>query len=265
MSAPAPSSTPLHYRRHGPVGAAPLVLLHSLGGNGSQWDAVADALGRRGFATLALDLRGHGRSPTVPGDDAIPAHADAVAETLGLLGGPPPALVAGVSFGGLVALSLALRHPRLAPRLALIATDARIGTPETWRERIALVESQGLPVVAPAIIRRWFSPSFAAAHPSALTGAATALAAGSPVGYLAACRALASTDLSEQLPQIAVPALVVAGGADPVVPPDSMRRLASALPAATYVELPGLGHLPPLEAPAQVASLLSGFAPPPAS
>src|SRR3712207_367880 len=92
-----------------------VVLLHPVGLDGSFWGALPATLAaaRR---VLALDLAGHGASPSVARPRAIEAYADDVAAAITEAGGGPAAVV-GLSFGGMVAQVLALRHPSLISAL----------------------------------------------------------------------------------------------------------------------------------------------------
>ena len=97
----------------------PLVLVHGLGGAASNWIALAPLVlpGRR---LLVPELPGHGGSQPLPGKPGL----DAYAESLGLLlehEAAAPAHVVGHSFGGAVALRLAIRRPELVGALVLVA------------------------------------------------------------------------------------------------------------------------------------------------
>src|SRR5690349_13886702 len=100
----------LYYETHG--SGPPLVLLHGLGSSADDWLLQVPVLSQRYF-TVAVDLRGHGRSRRAGdrGSFTIAQMADDVAALLEQLG-QPPALVMGLSLGGCVAQALAVRHPQ---------------------------------------------------------------------------------------------------------------------------------------------------------
>jgi pimeloyl-ACP methyl ester carboxylesterase len=91
-------------------GGAPFVLVHGLASNARMWDGVAARLTARGHRAVTVDLRGHGRSGKPDGPYDMPTVADDVAALIAALGLDRP-VVAGQSWGGNVALELALRHP----------------------------------------------------------------------------------------------------------------------------------------------------------
>jgi pimeloyl-ACP methyl ester carboxylesterase len=106
------------------VGAGDLVVcLHSSAGSQGQWQHLAQRLAPR-WQVLAPDLHGHGRSPAWPASATNTLHVDAHAVTA-LMEGTQPALDArgvhlvGHSYGGAVALQIALRHPRRVRSLTL--------------------------------------------------------------------------------------------------------------------------------------------------
>ncbi|MEV0891400.1 alpha/beta fold hydrolase [Promicromonospora sp. NPDC050262] len=103
----------------GPDGAPlpAIVLVHGITASHRAWPAVVSALpGRR---VVAPDLRGRGRSNTLPGPYGMAAHADDVAAVIGALAAGP-AVVVGHSMGGFVSLVLTHRHPDLVARLVLV-------------------------------------------------------------------------------------------------------------------------------------------------
>jgi pimeloyl-ACP methyl ester carboxylesterase len=77
--------------------------------------------------------------------------------------------------------------------------------------------------------------------------------------YRAAVRCLVAFDERANLAKIGVPVLCLAGEHDRNAPPQMMERMASKIPAARYVCLPGVGHLPNLEAPAAFDAAVLAF------
>jgi pimeloyl-ACP methyl ester carboxylesterase len=67
---------------------------------------------------------------------------------------------------------------------------------------------------------------------------------------------LSKLDLYEHVAQLTVPTTVVGGELDRLTPPVHSRHLVEALPDATYVELPGVGHMAPLESSAEINGLI---------
>jgi pimeloyl-ACP methyl ester carboxylesterase len=97
----------------------PFLLVHGLASNARLWDGVAAVLARAGHAAYAVDLRGHGRSDCpADGHDTATAAADLAAVATALELGP--AIVAGQSWGGNVAVRFAAEHPALVAALALV-------------------------------------------------------------------------------------------------------------------------------------------------
>jgi 4-carboxymuconolactone decarboxylase len=82
---------------------------------------------------------------------------------------------------------------------------------------------------------------------------------GDEAGYLATCRVLARADLRTRSPAIACPTLLIGGTADQSTPPDLVQATAAAIPGARAVILEGSGHIPAIDNPGAVASLLGAF------
>ncbi len=116
----------------------PLVLIHGLSGAASNWVAVAPRLVQR-FRVLVPDLPGHGGSSPFPAAASLDPFAERVAQ-LAELEGMQPASVVGHSFGGLVALRLALRRQDDVSALALVAA-AGISTATRRVERLLAISS----------------------------------------------------------------------------------------------------------------------------
>ncbi|MFG1696083.1 4-carboxymuconolactone decarboxylase [Nonomuraea sp. NPDC049309] len=236
----------LHYRLDGPERGEPLVLAPSLGTTTRLWERQVRTLARR-FRVLRYDLPGHGGSKPIP--------ANTIEDLAGLVleaadaAGMESFHYAGVSIGGAIGATLAVRHPGRLTSLALVCSSAHFGDPAGWHERAALVRAEGTAPLVEGAAGRWF----AGPPEQALLDD---LAAADPGAYAACCDALAAYDLRAELAAISVPTLVVAGREDPATPPAHARELADGIPGATLVELPGAAHLAPVDQPERLTRAL---------
>ncbi|OOY20385.1 3-oxoadipate enol-lactonase [Thioclava sp. DLFJ5-1] len=244
----------IHYREDGVAQGVPVICLNSLGTDLRMWDGLVAPLS--GYRLVRMDKRGHGLSAT---SDAAPTITDlardalAVADHLGI----EAAVFVGCSIGGMIAQEIARIAPERVRALVLSNTAAKIGTEESWAERIATVETQGLPAMAQGVIERWFGPTFRA-HPDCALWV-TAVARTDAKGYANCCAALAGADLRDALPEISAPTLVIAGSHDGATPPEQVMEMAAAIPGARAELIEGAGHIPAIEAPEQVARLITEF------
>jgi 3-oxoadipate enol-lactonase len=223
------------------------VLPASLGTTRELWDAQARALEPQ-FRVLRYEHRGHGASPVPPGPYAMAElGADAV-ELLDELG-IERAVWCGLSLGGMVGMWLAVHAPERLSALVLACTSAHVAASEAYRERAALVRSQGIEPVADAVVARWFTPATFHDRPE-LPERFRAIVVAQPVeGYAGCCEALAGWDFRDRLSSISVPALVVAGAEDQATPAPDTELLAECIPGASRVVLAGAAHLANLEQP----------------
>jgi 3-oxoadipate enol-lactonase/4-carboxymuconolactone decarboxylase len=140
----------------------------------------------------------------------------------------------------------------------VLCSGAKIGTAESWAERIETVSSSGTSALVSTSAERWFGPGFLEREPDRGSALLHALADAADRGYAQVCAALARFDVRDRLAEVSVPVLAVAGSEDVATPPATVREVADGVPDGRYVELPGVAHLAPAEAPAEVARLLRG-------
>lgn len=247
----------LHTEVSGPIDAPALVLVHSLGTDGSLWDEQARALGER-YRIVRVDLRGHGRSPAPPGPYALSQLA------LDVLAAADAAGVhrfhcAGISLGGAIALWLAVHRPERIDRLVLANTAARIGTEPLWNERIRAVRELGMDGLCDAVLARWLSPERAARAPELAARIARIFRATDPEGYAACCAALAAADLRAGAATVRSPTLILAGSLDVSTPVADARALHAAIPGSELEVLEGAAHLSNLDRPAAFTARVAAF------
>lgn len=241
------------------VGAGPTVILvHGYPLDGAMWSSVARRLSDR-FRILKPDLPGHGENP-VPSDGSIGGYADFI-EALVAAAGTPVGM-AGFSMGGYVSLALMRRRPNGVRALALVDTRARADDPATKLARdqsIATLRGQGVGPIADGILPKLLSPE--AANKKDLVERVRRVILRQNADTLASDLAAMRDrdDSTDLLPEIDVPTLVLAGGADVISPPEEARAIAAAIPAGRFIEIPGAGHLTPMESPTTVAGALGDF------
>jgi 3-oxoadipate enol-lactonase / 4-carboxymuconolactone decarboxylase len=237
-----------------------LVLGPSLGTSVTAlWSTAAVGLAAD-FQVVGWDLPGHGtnRAPVTGSVSVSSLAADVLAavDAFGTDVRPPSFHYAGDSVGGAVGLQLLLDAPDRVLSATLLCTGARIGTAESWQERIDTVRASGTPALVGASAQRWFGPGFVDREPAASSALLHALSDTDDSGYAAVCAALADHDLRDRLGSVRGRVLAVAGAHDAATPPDTVREIVEGVPGARYVELPGVAHLAPVEAPEVVVRLV---------
>jgi 3-oxoadipate enol-lactonase/4-carboxymuconolactone decarboxylase len=241
----------------GPAGPGrPLLLLGPAIGTtaATLWARCAAELAAD-FEIVAWDLPGHGGS--APATDAF-SIAELAEGVLALVEPGRPFRYAGDSIGATVGLQLLLDHPDRVTAAALLCTGARIGTPENWHQRAALVRAEGTRAVVPMAAETWFGPGFADREPVVASALLDALAATDDGSYAWGCEALAAYDLTDRLGEIGAPVLAVSGAYDTRTPTESLRTIATGVRDGRLVVLDTVAHLAPAEAPGATAGLLTG-------
>ncbi len=247
----------LHYEDNGRHERPALVFSNSLGTDLRIWDEVAAELGRD-FRIVRYDKRGHGLSEATPAPYSL---ADHVEDLTGLLDhlGIGQAVIVGVSVGGLIAQSLAARHPERVRALVLCDTAHRIGTDELWNARIGTVTNEGIGAMADAILERWFTPAYRAPGNADFTGYRAMLTRTTVDGYAGTCAAIRDADLTESTRALRLPVLCLVGDQDGATPPDLVRSMADLIDGARLEVIAGAGHIPSIEQPAETTALIRSF------
>jgi 2-succinyl-6-hydroxy-2,4-cyclohexadiene-1-carboxylate synthase len=240
----------------------PFVLLHGFTGSAANWRAHVDVCAPH-FTVVAVDLLGHGQSDSPP-DPARYRMEHCVEDLIAILDQLQPKLqlkpvnLLGYSMGGRAALHLAAVHPERVGKLILESASPGVADPAERAARAAsdnaladFIEQAGLE----AFIDRWEAlPLFAsqARLPAELRAALRAQRRhNDPRGLANSLRGLGTgiqSPLWERLPDINVPALLLAGELDTKFV-SIARALAGSLPNARLEIVPGAGHAVHLEQP----------------
>ncbi|SDY49549.1 3-oxoadipate enol-lactonase [Modestobacter sp. DSM 44400] len=248
----------VHAVVEGPDDAPVLLLSNSLGADLGMWDPQLPALAEH-FRVVRYDTRGHGRSPAPDGDSTLDDLADDVIALLDRLG-VAQAHVAGLSIGGMTALRLAVRDPQRVASLAVLCSSAHPGNEQSWQDRATTVRAEGTGAIADAVISRWLTPAYAAAHPDVVARLRATFAAHSDEGYASCCAVLVGMDQRADLGRITAPTLVVSGAEDLALPPEHQQVIADGIPGARLLSLSPAAHLANIEQEQQVTDALIAHA-----
>jgi 3-oxoadipate enol-lactonase len=235
-----------------------VVLIHGHPFDRTLWDPQLAAL-PGSFRVLAPDLRGFGRSPVTPGQVLMREYAADIEELLAALRITRAAVV-GLSMGGLVAMELATAAPDRYWALGLVATTAQPPSPQDLRtrdERADATERDGMGVLVDYMHTGLYGPACA---PAVRARVDAMMAAAPAAGAAAALRGRGRRpDYRPLLAALDIPALVVAGTADPWSNAEVTAEIVAALKRPELVLIDGAGHLPNLEAEAQFNEILLAF------
>jgi pimeloyl-ACP methyl ester carboxylesterase len=225
------------------TGRVLFVLVHGIGMGRSVFADLGELLNTHG-RVVAVDLPGYGETPEPGRVLSIEENADVVAAYVrDLLTGERDSVqvvILGHSMGAQVAMEAAARHPDVVDRIVLIGPtvdpDARTALRQLWRL------TRDITPESPRVIA---------------VGAREYLRAGPRI--LAKVNAMLAHHSEDTAPRVPVPALVVRGEKDLVVPPAWAQRLTAAMPDARLREVDGHGHETMIRNAAPTAALIAEF------
>lgn len=230
----------------------PVVFIHGFPFDHTIWEPLAPLLCDRARIILP-DLRGFGKSPVTDAVYTMRLLAEDIVRLLDRLE-IEKAVVVGHSMGGYVSLSFAQAYPNRLLGLGLIATQAAADNPERRQSRYKTAESvmhKGARVVAGDMVKTL-------TRNKALVQPITQLILqAQPAGIVGALKGMAERhDLTGELANIQVPAVVIYGASDQLLPKERAEMMAQMLPKGWLVEVPDTGHMLMMEEPAAVAEPL---------
>ncbi len=245
----------IHCLDEGRQSGPPLAFINSLGTDLRIWDDVSLILADD-FRIVRYDKRGHGLSESGPDPCEMADYARDLAALLDNVG-VGRATIVGLSIGGMIAQELYRQRPEHIAGLVLCDTAAKIGTDESWDQRIAQVERGGIESIADAVLERWLTADFHSRRADELAGLRAMLTRTPRQGYLAACGALKRADLRPYAGLIRAPTLCLVGDEDGSTPVAMVRETAALIKGSRFEIIEGAGHLPNVEKPDVVAGLIA--------
>lgn len=241
----------LYYEEYGQ--GIPAIFLHGFPFDHSIWEPLVPML--RDKARMILpDLRGFGRSPVTDDIYTMRLQAEDIVRLMDRLEIEKAVLV-GHSMGGYISLAFAQAYPTRLLGLGLVATQAAADTPERRQSRYKTAEAvahKGARVVASNMVNT-LTPKRELIEPIS-----ELILKASPAGIEGALKGMAERhDLTSELSNITVPAVVLLGSSDQLLPRDRVEMMAQMMPKGWLVEIPNSGHMLMMEDPQAVAGPLT--------
>ncbi len=216
------------------------------------------------YRCIAWDMRGHGRSECPPGPWTM---QDLVVDLISFIEGmnAAPCHLIGMSWGGMIAVRVAIQREDLVRSLVLVDTSADQEPPEVaevyrgFQQQI--VENDGMPDdLATGTLPIFYGPTFSEANPDTLKYHVEREQDMPTTALVQGLEALLGRDsVVDRLGEIRVPTLVIHGEADAAIPIARGEQLADGIPGAELIRVPDAGHSTPLETPDVVNEALAGF------
>jgi len=239
-----------------------VVFIHGAQNDHSVWGLQSRWFAHHGFAVLAVDLPGHGRSAgdPLPSIEALADWIELLMERVGAGDTAKNVALVGHSMGSLTALECAARHPARIARIALLGTAVPMPVSD-----VLLGPAKDNETKAIAMINSWsHSPRAAIGGNTVpgmwLLGTSRRLMERQPPGALyndlAACNAYTH---GMDAAALSCPALIVSGSKDMMTHPRAAAKLAAAIPNARSISLYGAGHALMAEQPDAVLDALRDF------
>lgn len=235
---------------------APLVLLHSLGADGTMWADVVRNL-PDGYRVIAPDTRGHGSSG--PGATAnVGQWVDDLEDVL-TAAGIDSAVLAGVSMGGIQALAFAAQHPHRVRALVIADSFAELNA-ATVQAKVDTLAGHARTAAMTDVADQYLRDTFVEPVPAGAERVRRALAAMDAESYITAVRVTFSARITDRLPLVKAPTHVLWGERDDKTPRALSEQIVSAIPDAVFTVIPDAGHLSNIDNPEAFATALDQHA-----
>lgn len=249
------------------------LLIHGWSSSSYAMNPLLGLLSQR-FSCVAVDLPGYGKSPPLPERATIPRYTELLADLLEAISDGPVVLV-GHSMGGMISLTLALRHPALIERMVLLSPtiSGRLSSAiNFFISPITLMERFGFGSLIVSAVEKLFvgvtdrlmrPVSFAERTDimaqDYLRLRADARRPGQGRARAECFRAMRENDLSGTLSQVEIPSLVIWGAEDNTVPLRDAGIVADEWPLADLRIFPKAGHWPHFETPDTTRRQVAAF------
>ena len=230
------------------AGDGPWVTLsHSLACNLHMWDDQMAVLTKK-YKVLRFDTRGHGQSSAPPGPYTLEQMADDVKGLLDALGIRQTHWI-GLSMGGMIGETFALKYPGIFRSMVLADTTSRRppNADQMWSERIKVAQEQGMEALVESTLARWFTEPYRNARKDVMARIANDIRNTPVAGFAGCCQAISKIDLLDRLQEIKCPVFIMVGEHDHGTPPEMARQIHQKLPGSDLLIIPSAAHISNIE------------------
>jgi 3-oxoadipate enol-lactonase len=234
---------------------------HSLAASWRMFEPQAEHLAGR-FRILGYDTRGHGGSNAPAGEYTLDQLADDLKGLLDALEVRKTHFL-GLSMGGMIGQTFALKYPEYVKSLVLADTTSGYGPDAAtlWQDRIKVAQERGMEALVVPTLERWFTAPFRQSQPETIRRIGNMIRATPVTGYIGCCHAISKINLTAKLGGIRVPTLVIVGREDMGAPVAMAETIHQGIAGSELVVLDNAAHFGNVEqAPAFNRALDTFFA-----
>jgi len=241
----------------------PLVFVHEFAGDHRSWEPQMRFFARR-HRCIAYAARGYTPSD-VPAAPEAYSYLHFMRDAVAVLDHLKIAKThyCGLSMGGMIGQTFALKYPGILQTLVLADTSSRI-PPEVgpmWEERIKVAQTQGMQPLVQPTLERWLTASYRSAHPETVARIGKLIADTPVPGYVGCCHAIPKLNLTARLKEIKAPIQIIVGADDQGTPVAMSQAIHDNAPGSRLDILPNAAHLSNIEQPAAFDRALAEFLP----
>lgn len=242
----------------------PVLLLHGISNSGRAWAPQVPPLVAAGYRVIVPDHAGHGASGAVLAPFGVADIADDLEALIAHLGIDRFDIV-GLSLGGMVALELALRHPQQIGRLIVANSFGHTATPEFkamaegWAKTFEQPHGAVLRLEQnwPSLVSPVFLETADALRTWQVWHGIAASADGPSLAHVA--RGITDFDRADNIAELAMPTLFIAGEQDRMSPPDYSRAMADRAPQGSYAMIAGAAHISNVDSADEFSRIMLQF------
>jgi len=249
----------LNYEIAGNEKAPWITLSHSLACNLHMWDDQIEVL-TQNFRVLRFDTRGHGLSTAPAGDYTLDEMADDVKGLFDALGITRTHWL-GLSMGGMIGQTFALKYPGVFQSLILADTTSRRppNAAQMWGERIAMARATGMAGVLDSTLARWFTEPYRNTRKDAMARIGAQILSTPVDGFCGCCAAISKVNTLDRLKEIQCPVFIIVGEEDHGTPPEMARAIHENLPGSELLVIKSAAHLSNVEQASVFNQAITGF------
>lgn len=236
-----------------------LVLSHALAADLRMWEPQIQTL-QQHFTVLRYDIRGHGQTQSSPAPYTLDQLADDAHALLKHVGATRAHWV-GLSLGGMIGQTLAIRHPDCLDRLVISNSTGKAApnAAKMWGDRAETVRREGMAAITQVTISRWFTEAFAHQNPALMRQVSDMIQGTSIEGYAGCCAAISHIDTLAGLQNLNHPGLVLAGDQDMATPVAMSEEIHQNWPGSKLERITDSAHLTNLQQPEAFTQAVLNF------